>query len=319
MNININKDKWLNFIKEDYYHSIDAGMRQDLDLFIQELVEYEQLLDWRAFPLDEIISRKWIDAKKTELKKYPQKVLDKFLDLIGTEEIPQKVLLRKTLHKNTKSLMNDYALLSWCIRVLNKGFSSCCSVKYSPDVMSDEFLMEIAQYSRLDDGPVRVKNFLADHGIALIIEKPLAGTIFNGASLLTKSGMPIIGMTLYYDRLDNFWFTLMHELGHVWKHLHSDDDLYIDYFSSKAEDLVNSPEEMEADKIARESLIPLNYTTHDAFLLQTDEAVLDLANELGIHPSIIAGRIRHDNNAWNILSNLVNKSSVRKLFDDSGW
>lgn len=317
--MNINIEKWKSFIDDGVEYSIDAGFRHDLDSFIQEIEESNNLLDWEAFPLSEIISRKWIKSNLRDLKKYPQKVFDEFLELVGTEEIPQKVLLRKTLHKNTKSLMNDYALLAWSIRVLNRGVNSCCPNKYNPEIMSNDFLREVAQFSRFDDGPLKIRDFLADHGIALVAEKPLTGSKFNGASLMSKSGAPIIGLTLSYDRLDNFWFTLLHELAHVWKHLHSDDDLYIDFFSHREEDKIDSPEEQEANKIAREVLIPLEYTTHDAFIIRSEQAVLDLANELNIHPSIIAGRIRHDNDSWYILSNLVNKESVRNFFENSGW
>jgi len=30
---------------------------------------------------------------------------------------------------------------------------------------------------------------------------------------------PVIGLTLRYDRIDNFWFCLLHELAHVGLHL----------------------------------------------------------------------------------------------------
>lgn len=319
MHIDIDKDKWLEYIKEGIDYSFDAGSRHDIDSFMQEVDECNQRFDWRAFPLQEIISRKWISSKKKDLDKNPVKVFETFLSLIGTEEIPQKVLLRKTFHKNTKRMMNDYALLAWCIRILHRGVNTCCANKYDPNVFSNNFLREVAQFSRFDDGPIRVKDFLSENGIALIIEKQLTGSIFNGASLMTKSGDPIIGLTLYYDRIDNFWFTLLHELTHIWKHLHSDNDLFIDFFGGKEEDRVQNPEEEEADRIARESLIPIEYTTHDAFIVKTEDTVMQLASELNIHPSIIAGRIRHDNNAWHILSNMVNKPSVRALFDDVDW
>jgi HTH-type transcriptional regulator/antitoxin HigA len=34
-------------------------------------------------------------------------------------------------------------------------------------------------------------------------------------SLLNKKGEPIIALSLRYDRLDNFWFTLTHGLAHL--------------------------------------------------------------------------------------------------------
>jgi len=315
----INTDKWLNFINDDVEYSVDAGFRHDMDSLFQEIDESSQTLDWRAFPLSEIISRKWIDAKLEDLAEKPKQIFEKFISLIGSEEIPQKVLLRKTFHKNTKSLSNDYALLSWNIRVLSRAITECCPNQYKSDVINFDFLREVSQFSQYEDGPLRAKSFLADHGIALVVEKALTGTKFNGASLMTTSGMPIVGLTLLYDRVDNFWFTLLHELAHIWKHLHSDNDLYIDFFGGNKRDYLDSPEEEEADKIAREALIPIEYMSHDAFLLQTGLAVEQLADELNIHTSIIAGRIRYDNSAWHKLSEYVNNQTVRHLFDDVDW
>lgn len=59
--------------------------------------------------------------------------------------------------------------------------------------------------------------------------------------------------------------------------------------------------------------------SHDAFILQSGLAVEQLADELNIHTSIIAGRIRYDNSAWHKLSEYVNNQTVRHLFDDVDW
>jgi len=315
----IDTEKWKKFISDETEYSIDAGFRHDLDSFSQEMEDNHYSLDWRAFPLEEIVLRKWVDAGKRDLAKNPQQVFEKFIALIRSEEIPQKVLLRKTLHKNTKNLTNDYALLAWSIRVLSRTIGQNHPQSYQPEIMGYDFLREIVQLSRFEDGPLRAKNLLAGHGISLIVEKWLPGTKFNGASLMTKSGMPIIGLTLFYDRIDNFWFTLLHELAHIWKHLHSDNDLYIDFFGAKEEDHVDNPEEKEADAIASKTLIPIQYANHNAFITHSESDVEQLANTLNIHPSIVAGRIRYDNSAWHKLSDYVNKQSVRALFNDIDW
>ena len=33
------------------------------------------------------------------------------------------------------------------------------------------------------------------------------------------NGAPVAALTLRYDRLDNFWFTLLHELAHIALHM----------------------------------------------------------------------------------------------------
>ena len=313
---NLDIEKWKIFIDDEDEYSVDAGCRYDFDSFMRELNESDYSLEWGLFPLDEIVSRKWVKATLEELKTKPKKVFDKFVNLIGEDEVPQSVLFRKTFHKNTNNLMNDYALLAWSIRVVSKAFSECCTKKYDASFITEEFLVEVAQLSRYEDGPLRVKQVLADKGIALVIERALPGAIFNGAAIPTRRGIPVIGLTLQYDRIDNFWFTLLHELAHVWKHFDDVNELYIDYFGSG--DQNNDSKEDEANSIAGEALIPKSYLMHDAFILKTNAAVEDLAKQLNINPAIVAGRIQFDLKQYNIFRKYVDVP-VRPLFDDVSW
>ncbi|NJL20730.1 MAG: hypothetical protein HC895_07860 [Leptolyngbyaceae cyanobacterium SM1_3_5] len=43
----------------------------------------------------------------------------------------------------------------------------------------------------------------------------LPQTYLDGAALLLPDGTPVVALTLRYDRIDNFWFVLLHELGHI--------------------------------------------------------------------------------------------------------
>lgn len=51
-----------------------------------------------------------------------------------------------------------------------------------------------------------------------------------------SDGTPIIGLSLRYDRLDNFWFTLLHECAHIWKHVDETEAFLDDLDSSSMED-----------------------------------------------------------------------------------
>lgn len=313
--MNINLEKWKSFIEENQELSIECGIKHDLNSFSCELDENNWSLDWRLFPLEEMVSRKWIASTKKELRSKPKQVFERFIDFIGEEEIPQAVLFRKTFHKNTKKLMNDYALLAWSIRVVSKAFKDESIKKYNSNMISKDWLHEVVQLSKYKDGPIKAKELLAENGIALVIEKSLPGAIFNGAAIPTRKEMPVIGMTLHYDRVDNFWFTLLHELAHVWKHFDDVNELYIDYFSSEQDD---DDKEDEANAIAREALIPKSNLMHDAFLLKTDVAVEELAEKLNINTAIIAGRIQFDLKQYNILRKYVDVP-VRHLFKDVSW
>jgi len=113
--------------------------------------------------------------------------------------------------------------------------------------------------------------------------------------------------------LDNFWFVLFHELGHVFLHLY--DGLKFDFFDE--EDGTTSDEiEKQADSFALETLIPARVWDQclSRFAMSV-EAVKNDAERLGIHPSILAGRIRKERNNYTILTELVGANSVRSQFD----
>ena len=98
-------------------------------------------------------------------------------------------------------------------------------------------MRELAKCSIQDDGPSAACDFLAKHGIPLIIEPHLPHTYLDGAAILVFSDRPIIGMTLRHDsRLDNFWFTLMHELAHVALHSGQENTEFIDDLDIEADE-----------------------------------------------------------------------------------
>ena len=85
-----------------------------------------------------------------------------------------------------------------------------------------------------------------------MIEPHLAGTQLDGAAFLDQDGVPVIGLTLRFDRVDHFWFTLLHELAHVAKHLSNPGDAFLDRLEdSDATEAL----EIEANRIARDALI----------------------------------------------------------------
>ncbi len=85
--------------------------------------------------------------------------------------------------------------------------------------LDDRWLPELVRLTKRQDGPQRAVILLAEKGIVLIVERHLSGSYLDGAAMLADGDTPVVGLTLRYDRLDNFWFVLMHELGHVFLHL----------------------------------------------------------------------------------------------------
>ena len=177
--------------------------------------------------------------------------------------------------------------------------------------MTPDFLRETARLSASEVGPLLAKDMLAESGIALVATPHLPKTHLDGAALTLADGRPVIGLTLRYDRIDNFWFCLMHELAHVGLHVGGDfmDDLDLRDGGKK---------ESDADEWAGEALIPSSAWEDSAARERpTGMAVRKLANELGIHPAIVAGRVRRERGNYRLLSRFVGQGQIRPLFADS--
>ena len=116
-------------------------------------------------------------------------------------------------------------------------------------------LRQIAKMSARNDGPCRAIDALTKKGICVVVMPALPGTFLDGAAIVSVSGAPVVGLTLRHDRIDNFWFTLLHELAHICLHfqiLLDTRTAFVDDMEIRSEDA----REQEADKLAQELLIP---------------------------------------------------------------
>jgi HTH-type transcriptional regulator/antitoxin HigA len=178
-------------------------------------------------------------------------------------------------------------------------------------------MRDVARLSWSDSGPLLAREFLKKHGISLVIEPHLPHTHLDGAAIMVLAKKPIIGLSLRYDRIDNFWFCLMHELAHVSLHYGQGITQFYDDLDIKHSD---DPREREADDLAGEALIPkAEWKNSPASVLPSPEAVQDLADQLRIHPAIVAGHIRHEKKSYQILNQLVGHGQVRRLFEEVTW
>jgi HTH-type transcriptional regulator/antitoxin HigA len=134
----------------------------------------------------------------------------------------------------------------------------------------------------------------------------------DGVSLHDEHVGPVLAMTLRHDRLDNFWFTLLHEIGHICLHLHHPGNAV--FVDSEDEDNEDSEVEAEANAFAKDGLIPRDvWLRSDAHRRGDEASVLNLARKLGIHPAIVAGRLRFERRDYRMFPGLIGIGQVRSL------
>lgn len=265
-------------------------------------------VDWNKFPGKEMVQRGWFALAKG------QSLVEGVRSFFEQEAGPQFATALHRKKVRGTNLPDEFALLAWQARVLQVA-NRIVSQNNFPHFSHDEsWLSELVQLTNDEDGPLRAKRLLEQQGIVLVIEPHLPGSYLDGAAMMSVSGHPVIGMTLRFDRLDNFWFVLFHELAHVLLHLF--DNMHIDFFDDDSTD-ISDVLEQEADQWALNTLIPEDqWNLCLSRFAVTEEAVKVDARKLSVHESIIAGRIRKELNNYTVLTNLVGQDLVRTQFED---
>ena len=265
---------------------------------------------WGQLPYKEMIKRKWFDVPRGENP--IAKVKEYFLVSAG----PQFATAFHRKKMRSGNVPNEYALLAWQARILERARDKIEEGTIGTFELDDRWLPELVSLTKRNDGPKRACDLLAEKGIVLVAERQLPGSYLDGAAMLADGETPVVGLTLRHDRLDNFWFVLMHELGHVFLHLF--DGLRFDFFDEESASDTDSIE-AEADKFALDALIPeaLWDQCLSRFAL-SEEAVRIDAETIGIDPSIIAGRIRKERGNYAILNDLVGLRQVRSQLEEAG-
>ena len=276
--------------------------------------------DWQRFPLTAMVKLGWIPNKR-DLLSEAEEIMRELIACAGGEPALPRALYRKNDQARQNAKTDPYALRAWCYYVFATARATYLPAAYKSGTVDLEFLQKLAKLSWSQEGPKLAKEFLANHGIHLVYAPHLPRTYLDGAALmLFPEGTPVIGLTLRYDRVDNFWFCLFHELAHVGRHLdkaeNTKDAAFFDDLSLRGvEGEVEDEKEREADEWAEEALIP-NHVWSTSLICEkpTPSRVVELAHELQINPAIVAGRVRHTHHNYRLLSQFVGTGQVRCLF-----
>ena len=276
-------------------------------------------IEYPKFPLRAMAKAGWIPHIQ-DLKDHAEEMITDLMERAGGREFATAPLYRKNDGRRVNAKTNEYALRAWCWQVMARARENQSGVKYQPEAVTPQLLRQVACMSGSGDGPIRAKDLLALHGVEIEYVAHLPRTYLDGAVLSLPEGRPVIGLTLRYDRIDNYWFTVLHELAHICLHLGvcSEETGFIDDHSLRGVKSVgNDTTEQEADQLAQDALIPPDIWDAGSILENpAPMAVLSMASAAQIHPAIVAGRVRFESGNYRLLSQFVGTGEVRCQFAD---
>jgi HTH-type transcriptional regulator/antitoxin HigA len=146
----------------------------------------------------------------------------------------------------------------------------------------------------------RVPALLAEAGVRFVILKQLQKTYLDGATWADKQSA-VVALTLRYDRIDSFWFTLLHELSHL---LLADTRLCITRLDDRQ--LVERMANTAAECLLIDPAAFAEFAAAHAGRVG-EHAIRCFAAKAEVHPGIVVGRLQHHG--------LVSWSYYRRLLE----
>ena len=264
---------WLNLESEYQLHKAVAKRPRENEVSRRAEI-YEK------YPIREMVKRGWLTASEDV-----EKLQEELGQFISRPEFPYAA--RQTEDESKESLR-----IAWLYRAYNIARKLPAS-PYS-EVKLARALNKLKSILQEPSEILQIPHILGEAGIRFLLLEQLPTSKIDGVCFWLDDGNPVVALSTRLDRIDNFWFTLIHELQHV-KHRHGKVDAMLD------EDITNdtpglSIEERLADEGASEFLVPReeieNFIARVTPLFSATR-ILGFARRIGVHPGIVVGQLQH--------------------------
>jgi HTH-type transcriptional regulator / antitoxin HigA len=272
---------WMNLQNQyDLSRTTDAG----------DAVERRSRIYSKA-PIKEMIKRGWLE--KTDNIVVLEKQVKDFYELKSLDDEPA---WPHASRKSTTYGTVNPSQWAWLFRA-KKLAAAIDAGPFSHNAFP-QLIVRLKALLRNPEDVRRLPRALAEAGIRFLIVEHLPGTRIDATSFWLDKRAPVVALSLRYDRIDWFWFTLLHELGHV-KNKDAQDGFTLDsdLVGERGEQRAAKPEcERLANSFAEEVLIPPSEI--DNFIarvkpLFSKQKIQDFAARIGVHPGIVVGQLHN--------------------------
>lgn len=239
-------------------------------------------------PIRDLEKRGWIAPTKTDAEL--EREVCRFLAIPSIEADPTTVFaMRKSGHDPSLTV----AERAWCMRARHLTRSLPVNT-FSPNMMGAlrDRLRRLAAYPK---EATHLQEVMGDFGIRFCVIEPIPGARIDGAAFWLDEQSPAVAVTIRHDRIDSFWFTVLHEIQHIaaGDAASVDSDLTGDDYrpSSMKDDI-----ERRADEGASATLVPpeeLASFMRRVSPLYSKDRIVQFAHRIKMHPGIIVGQLQH--------------------------
>ncbi|MGM0444063.1 MAG: HigA family addiction module antitoxin [Fibrobacterota bacterium] len=277
--LGVTASMWNN-LEAEYRLVLAKKMEQEKDEAEQKWIPY--------FPYIELSKLGLVKTTRNRLEKVQQ--LKSFFGVSSLSNIKNVKEYAPAFRKSNRKNVSEEALASW----LRAGHMIAVSQDLpkfdTPKLQNSlEQIKNLTFESNLNQMMHLLKKTLNSCGVAFIMLPHFKKTYVTGATFWISQRNPVIIMSNRGEWSDIFWFSLMHEIGHVL--LHDKKTTFIERNSNKEK----AKKEAEADNFAKTTLIPSKeykeFTSKHSF---TKNSIHAFSKVVKIHPGIVTGRLQHD-------------------------
>ena len=269
-----------------------------------------------TYPVGEMINRGWLKKSDPALL---ESEMAQFFEVTDVEQI-SNMSIAQTPEKMDSSSSN-LSGMAWLYRV-----RQLARIIDTPDYSKERLIGELPclRSHMQKAGNVQfVPAILESCGVRLVIVESLKGAKICGATCWLSKDRPVIGLTTRYDRIDNFWFVLRHEIEHVLRG-HGFEKPKFDGERELNIDGDIEEEELIANQASLEFGIPSDafdnfINTYRSRVTRAD--IVEFAKEQKVHPGIVLGRVQNRLENWNRFNDLNEKIRRKLLLNtvNDGW
>jgi HTH-type transcriptional regulator / antitoxin HigA len=269
-----------------FWNRMEANYRTDLERIRSKSDLAADVLWGQDFPVGELVKRDILPAEPSDSVSRVEQLLALFgvasVDAWDDEYAELSCAFRTTKAFEAK----PKALAAW----LRLGEIAAQDIYCEPyDRKRLEAALPLLRaLTREETGAARerARDICASCGVAVVFVPELPGSRASGVARWLTPAKALIQLSFRYRTDDHLWFTFFHEIAHILRH--GKTDVWIEATSSS-----DNPREAEADSFASDVLIP-RADAKPLPSLRTAADVQAYADQIGIAPGIVVGRLQHD-------------------------
>lgn len=287
--LGVDADIWLGIEKDFQLHQIRES----------EARQAEALAAWaKSFPLNELAKRGAIRTRSASREAYSELMVFFRVASIGAWHV--KYGKANIAYRHSPSFKSDENSLATWLRLAEIDADGQECNKYDRSAFMGA-LRRIRRLTRapFDEARDQTHELCNRAGVALSMIEPLPKASLSGAAWWLSPRKPVIALSARHMTDDHLWFSLFHEAAHIL--IHSKRDVFVDEAKPGGADL-----ETEANEWASHFLVPRSdwqqFVDDGRF---TSIEIHDFAEEQGIAPGIVVGRLQHERHiGWDWLNDL---------------